>query len=125
MTIYILSVSPRAAAKVHPFRTAPRAAAHSGRLHIGFLTPHDSTDRRAFSGTTFLAVCALEARTGLSVTRFGAPPRRSLVDRMRRRQPAPAPSSTEAIRRCGYWGFSTRMLLAMPHGCPRPMLGRI
>lgn len=53
-------------------------------LKLGFLSPHNSYDRRAFSGTVFHAARALEARSDVSLRRLGAfrPPHWS--DRLRR-----------------------------------------
>lgn len=68
-----------------------RPARHAApTLNVGFVTPHDSTDRRAFSGTAFFAARALEARSGLRLTRLGAPRRPGALDRLMGRTPAPA-----------------------------------
>lgn len=46
-------------------------ADHPG-IHMGFLSPHDPTDVRAFSGTAFHAYRALEAHSGQTVTRLSS-----------------------------------------------------
>ena len=80
MTIDVLSVPSSLSLGVEPVprRTAPPRKP----LSIGFVTPHDSTDRRAFSGTAYFAARALEARPGVALTRLGAPERQSLVGRL-------------------------------------------
>lgn len=82
MTIDVLSVP-----SFSRFRPQPVPGPRRNRFTIGFVTPHDSTDRRAFSGTAFFAARALEARPGVSLVRLGAPGRQGLLDRLRGRTP--------------------------------------
>ena len=53
-------------------------------LHLGFLSPHNSYDRRAFSGTVYHAARALEATPGVSVRILGDYRAPSWRDRLRR-----------------------------------------
>lgn len=63
------------------------ASIPSRPLSIGFLTPHNPFDRRAFSGTTFFAYRALAAHPGMTVRLLGGHRPRHLTDRLFRRKP--------------------------------------
>lgn len=57
------------------------------RLRLGFLSPHNAFDRRAFSGSCFHAAAALRARDDVALTILGhRPPGR--LGRLRRKPPA-------------------------------------
>lgn len=65
---------------VHTLYPAPART-----LELGFLSPHNSHDRRSFSGTAYFAARALERRTGIRLSILGPhrPPR--ALDRLLRR----------------------------------------
>lgn len=57
-------------------------------LSLGFLSPHNPYDRRAFSGTVFFAARALERRPGVRLTVLGHRPPGPLARVLRTRTPA-------------------------------------
>lgn len=67
------------------------AAIRSSRLTLGFLSPHNPHDRRAFSGTSFFAARALSRLPGVTVKILGPHRPPGLMDRIARR---PSPKLT-------------------------------
>lgn len=56
---------------IRPFPVTGFPNATYGNLRLGFLSPHNALDRRAFSGTAYFAARALEAVPGVTLRRLG------------------------------------------------------
>jgi glycosyltransferase involved in cell wall biosynthesis len=68
---------------IRPLRSADRAP-----LRLGFLTPHNPFDRRAFSGTAFFAARALSARPDVALRVLGGYRPPGALDWLLKRRPA-------------------------------------
>lgn len=75
---------------IHSFPRPAKVATADRPLTLGFLSPHNPHDRRAFSGTAFFAARALERRADLRLRLLGGhrPPR--ALDRLLGRRAPPA-----------------------------------